>query len=76
MAYVPKFPKDPTNSTANCSVAGSYGYGTGSSSGTTTVLLSAVFENAAGGNTASGVATFQGYNVTTANITIADAAKK
>ena len=74
--YIPKFPKDPTNSVANCGTAGNYGYGTGSLSGTTTVLLSAVFENTSGGNTSSGSSTFQGNGVSAANILIADGATK
>ncbi len=77
VAYVPKFPKDPTNSANNCGIAGSYGYGTGSLSGTTTVLLSATFENLAGGNTASSVRTnFQGNNLSSTQVLLADTATK
>ena len=70
--YVPKFPKDPTNSSANCGTAGSYGYGTGSASGTTTAILSAQFENSVGGNTPTSITGYQGYVVTQANINLID----
>ena len=62
--YVPKFPKDPVaGSIATCGTAGGYGYGTGSASGTVTAILSAQFENAAGGNTNTAVNLYQGYGV-------------
>ena len=61
---MPKFPVDPTNSNASCAIAGGYGYGTGDVNGTTTAALSAAFENSNGGNTATGVTTYQGNGVT------------
>ena len=62
-AYMPKMPVDPTKSSANCGTPGLYGYGTGTANGTTTVLLSATFENANGGNSLSGASIYQGDNV-------------
>ncbi|NRH20636.1 prepilin-type N-terminal cleavage/methylation domain-containing protein [Candidatus Gracilibacteria bacterium] len=51
-AYIQKFPVDP-NATLICvgAAAGIYGYGTGQISGTTTAIITAIFENANGGNT-------------------------
>jgi type IV pilus assembly protein PilE len=52
-SYLAKFPVDPTSGrTVNCGTSGAYGYGTGTDSGgTSTFAVSAVFENANGGNT-------------------------
>ena len=64
--YVPKFPTDPSGSThGGCSIAGQYGYGTGDVNSTATIALSAQFENQAGGNTATGITTYQGDGVPT-----------
>jgi prepilin-type N-terminal cleavage/methylation domain-containing protein len=65
LKYVPKFPVDPSKQT-NCSAeVGAYGYGTGDINGTTTVALSSKFENAGGGNTATGISTYQGDTLST-----------
>ena len=55
-SYLAKFPSDPTaGRIANCgNPQGAYGYGTGlDAGGTATFTVSAVFENANGGNTGS-----------------------
>ena len=70
--YVPKFPKDPTNSIANCVTPGGYGYGTGTASGTTTAILSAQFENSVGGNTPTAIVNYQGYAVTQTDVNLID----
>ncbi len=68
-SYLAKFPVDPTaGRTANCGTAGTpdtraYGYGTGlDAGGTSTFTISAIFENANGGNTGS-VTPYQGTNI-------------
>jgi prepilin-type N-terminal cleavage/methylation domain-containing protein len=60
-SYLAKFPVDPTSGrTSNCGTASAYGYGTGTDSGgTATFSISAIFENANGGNTGS-VTSYQG----------------
>ncbi len=63
VSYIPKFPVDPTNATTNCGTAGGYGYGTGLVGGSTSIALSARFENPVGGNTSTGIITYQGNGV-------------
>ena len=65
---LPKFPKDPSNSSLNCGTAGLYGYGTGNYNGTDTAVLSAKFENELGGNTGTSLQTFQGMNLGSATL--------
>ncbi len=58
-----KFPVDPSGkSHGNCTTAGAYGYGTGTSNGTEAVMFSANFETPTGGNilSSSGIGTYQG----------------
>ena len=76
-SYLPKFPVDPTSGrTNNCGSAGAYGYGTGVDvGGTNTFSISALFENANGGNTGgtlATLATYQGGPVTSATIVSID----
>jgi prepilin-type N-terminal cleavage/methylation domain-containing protein len=54
-SYLAKFPVDPTvGRLANCGTSAAYGYGTGTDAGgTSTFAISAIFENANGGNTGS-----------------------
>jgi type II secretion system protein G len=64
-SYLAKFPVDPTSGRlTNCGTAGAYGYGTGTDNGgTNTFAISAIFENANGGNTGS-VTSYQGNGFT------------
>ncbi len=80
-SYLPKFPVDPTNGRfVNCSASagvanGAYGYGTGTDSGgTSTFAISAVFENANGGNTGSvgPISNYQGNGFAQGNLVVID----
>jgi type IV pilus assembly protein PilE len=66
-SYLAKFPVDPTSGrSSNCGTAGAYGYGTGTDAGgTSTFTISAIFENANGGNTGA-VTPYQGTALTSA----------
>ncbi len=72
-SYLAKFPVDPTSGRiTNCNVAGAYGYGTGTDNGgTATFTVSAIFENANGGNTGA-VTPYQGYSATAGNFSPVD----
>ena len=65
--YLPKFPVDPVTTHDNCGAAnlGQYGYGTGNLGNVPSATFSAVFENAKGGNTNTGVSVYQGSNILT-----------
>lgn len=69
--YLPKFPVDPVSTHDNCGTAGEYGYGTGNLGNVPSATFSAIFENANGGNTNTGVSNYQGSNILTiANIDV------
>ena len=77
-SYLAKFPVDPTAGRfVNCGVAagvanGAYGYGTGTDSGgTSTFTISAIFENANGGNTGA-VSVYQGNSHALGVLTVVD----
>ena len=72
-SYLPKFPVDPVATRAtNCGTIGAYGYGTGTDAGANaTFTLSAIFENANGGNTGA-VTPYQGFSNTNGNFTPVD----
>ena len=76
-SYLAKFPVDPTSGRqTNCGTAGAYGYGTGTDAGgTSTFTISAIFENANGGNTGA-VTPYQGFAPTNGNFTPVDTFNK
>ncbi len=75
-SYLPKFPVDPTIGRAsNCTINGAYGYGTGTHfGGTSTFAISAIFENANGGNTGSlgPISQYQGNGFNTGTLVTID----
>ena len=76
-SYLAKFPVDPTaGRMANCNTVAAYGYGTGvDAGGTSTFTVSAIFENANGGNTGS-VTPYQGTSLATATSVAVDTFSK